>query len=177
MISQSVSKHEASLKSNKQKKNRAGAQSIKLAVSSPDDQNEQFKLATETNLKNVAATATTMSNSIKDIMNNFNGILKLPGLENFSATLESVPAVGVLNGTIQYVGISLASSGQTNESWTLFDNLPASPSGSDTVSLFSYSGNFYAAVGVNVWQKTPKPAGDPSLPTAATDKCKYLLGR
>lgn len=115
-----------------------------------------------------------MSNSISDIMNNFNGILNLPGLENFSATLESVPAVGVLNGTIQYVGISLSSSGQTNESWTLFDNLPATPTSSETISLFSYSGAFYAAIGAHVYQKAPKPAGDPTLPTAATDNCEYL---
>lgn len=133
-----------------------------------DDQNQRFKEDTESNLQNVATTATTMSSSISDIMDNFNQILNMGGIQNFSATLESVPAVGILNGTIQYMSISLGDSG-TQQGWALLDNLPATPAGTDTVSLFSFNGSFFVAVGSNVWQKTPKAAQDPTLYQAATD--------
>lgn len=137
------------------------------APAAPTDPNEAFKTATETNLSTVAATATAMSTSISDIMTNFDTILTQPGLSTFSATLESVPTVGVLNGTVQYMGVALGSTvGQLSDSWTAFDTLPATPSGTETISLFSYNGDFYAAVGQNVWKKPAKSQGDPSLPTA-----------
>ncbi|KAL3291061.1 Alpha-amylase type A isozyme [Colletotrichum asianum] len=111
-----------------------------------------------------------MSGSIQNIMNDFNSILGLAGIEQFSATLESVLIVGILNNTVQYMAVTLDSTTlQTKPAWSLLDTLPASPSGTNTTALFSYNGIFFVAVGPNVWQKTPKPPSDLSLAKAAVD--------
>ncbi|KAK3987510.1 hypothetical protein QBC44DRAFT_360745 [Cladorrhinum sp. PSN332] len=151
---------------------RAAAAFTTLAAANP---NETFKNAVEGDLKTVADTTKKMSDSIANVTQNFNTILGLPGLANFSGTLESVPAVGILNSTIQYVAVTLDASGKATPSWRQFDNLPALPAAGDTTSLFSYRGIFYVAVGKNVWAKTPRAAGDPELFKAAVNNWSQIF--
>ncbi|KAL3291020.1 Alpha-amylase type A isozyme, partial [Colletotrichum asianum] len=73
------------------------------------DPNQSFQDATQNNLKNVAKVADTISGSIQNIMNNFNSILGLASIKQFSATLESIPTVSILNNTVQYIAVTLNS--------------------------------------------------------------------
>ncbi|KAF4777179.1 hypothetical protein HER10_EVM0012150 [Colletotrichum scovillei] len=170
MIRQSLEEHEDA------KKRVPKQDSQALDFAGVQDPNQSFQDATQNNLRNVAQVAGTMSGSIQDIMSNFNSILGLAGIEQFSATLESVPAVGILDNTVQYMAVTLdPATSQTQPAWSLLDTLPASPSGTDTAALFSYNGIFFVAVGPNVWQKTPKPPGDPSLAMAAVDNWSQMF--
>lgn len=154
---------------NKSKKGVASQRSAPLAAAQAQDIFTQFKFNTMGNLKSVAGSAINMSESISQVVDNFDTILKLPGIRNFSATLESVPAIGILNGTVQYVRVSVDGDGNSSSRWDVLDSLPALPGPQETTSLFSFNGVLYVAIGRNVWSKSPKVQGDPSLNKAATD--------
>ncbi|KAK4163808.1 hypothetical protein QBC43DRAFT_318752 [Cladorrhinum sp. PSN259] len=145
------------------------------AVPASSDPNKDFKKATQDNLKTLARTAKNMSGSIANVISNYKAILDLPSLSRFSGTLESVPAVGILDSTIQYVAVTLNADGKTVPTWKKLDTLPARPSTGDTASLFSYRGSFYVAVGRNVWAKTPRPHNDPELFKAAVNDWSQIF--
>ncbi|KAK4222875.1 hypothetical protein QBC38DRAFT_447875 [Podospora fimiseda] len=153
---------------------RTGVRNAVAAVANLDP-NEAFKKAVEGDLKTVADTTKKMSDSIANVTQDFNKILGLPGLANFSGTLESVPAVGILNSTIQYVAVTMDASGKATPNWQQLDKLPALPASGDTTSLFSYRGIFYCAIGKNVWSKTPRAAGDPELFKAAVNNWSQIF--
>jgi len=170
MIEHATQNHEARQKNRKlnaEAKKRAAKRRAEAAE--PLDVNQQFKADTETNLSAVKETVQGMENSISDIITRFDKTLKLSDLSKFSATLESVPLVGILNSTVQYVKTSLDQDGNVDEEWDLFDDMPGTPGSGQTTSLFSYKGSFFVTVGSNIWSKTPKNSGDPTLTQASTN--------
>lgn len=110
-----------------------------------------------------------MSGSIEKVTENFKAILALPGLDSFSGTLESVPAVGIFGSEVRYVGINLdVEKSSAVPTWKTLDKMPALPAAGDSAALFSYKGFFYVAVGQSLWRKTPRPSTDQDLYKAAT---------
>ncbi|QKX58400.1 uncharacterized protein TRUGW13939_05522 [Talaromyces rugulosus] len=170
MIESATQNYEARKKARKfdaETKKRAAKKRAQAA--GPLDTNQQFKTDTETNLSTVKETVKDMENSISQIIPNFDNTLGLSGLSTFSATLESVPLVGILNSTVQYIATSLDQDGNIDEEWALFDDMPGTPASGETTSLFSYKGSFFVTVGGNVWAKNPKNSGDPNLAQASNN--------
>ncbi|KAK6345783.1 hypothetical protein TWF730_010126 [Orbilia blumenaviensis] len=146
---------------------RAAANKVILATT--DDVNTAFKQASETNLSSVATTSAAMSTSISNVTTDFTSILNLSNIEAFSGLLNNVPAVGISNSAVQFVNDTLDSSGNIQQSWSKLDDLPETPAAGDTVSVFSYNGIVYVAIGANLWSKTQLDNSDPQIIKAATD--------
>ncbi|KAE8552467.1 hypothetical protein EYB25_006361 [Talaromyces marneffei] len=170
MIEHSTQNYEASKKARKlDAEAKKGAAKRQAQAAQPLDVNQQFKADTETNLSTVKETVQGMENSISQIIPSFDNTLGLPGLSTFSATLETVPLVGMLNSTVQYVATTIDQGGNIDEEWDLFDDMPGTPGSGQTTSLFSYKGSFFVTVGSSVWAKTPKNSGDPNLAQASNN--------
>ncbi|KAF3069675.1 hypothetical protein GL218_07891 [Daldinia childiae] len=98
-----------------------------------------------------------MAFSIEPIVDNFNEVLNKPYLEDFSATLNTVPVIGLKNKQIVYLDTQLdllAKSG-TKDVWKSFAAFPtdANLSADSNIHFFPYKGDFYLSVGTAVWRK------------------------
>ncbi|KAL3290672.1 Alpha-amylase type A isozyme, partial [Colletotrichum asianum] len=105
MIRQSLKEHQNAKKSVLKQE----SQGLNFTV--VQDPNQSFQDATQNNLKNVAKVADAMSGSIQNIINNFNSILGLTSIKQFSATLESIPTGYDAANVIHEIKPVLTSSG------------------------------------------------------------------
>lgn len=99
----------------------------------------------------------------------------LPGLDKFSATLESVPPVGIVGSEVRYVQQVLGSKNSIINAWRTLDKLPATAKSGETTCLFSYNGILYVSIGKTIYSKSSRNTGDPELRKAATDNWAYIF--
>ncbi|KAK3387370.1 hypothetical protein B0H63DRAFT_392697 [Podospora didyma] len=112
-----------------------------------------------------------MAKAIQPIITSFNDVLTKPYLDKYSATLNTVPVIGLKNNQIMYLATvsSVTSPTGTKEEWTYFSALPdgitADPS-TAAVHFFPYKGDFCLSVGTAVWRKRHRTGDDPTLQQA-----------
>ena len=104
---------------------------------------------------------------------------KKPYLDKFSATLNTVPVVGIKNNQIMYLATQqdTFSPGGTKDVWTYFSALPngANVTSSSNVHFFPYKGDFCLSVGASVWRKRHRTPEDPILQQAVGNWPKLYL--
>ncbi|KAM0228386.1 hypothetical protein ACHAP5_011950 [Fusarium lateritium] len=120
-----------------------------------------------------------MATSIEPIVTSFDDVLSKPYLDKFSATLNTVPVVGLKNQQIMYLATksSPLAKGGTQDVWTFFSALPDGVEvASDTnVHFFPYKGDFCLSVGTSVWRKRHRGADDPILKQAVGNWPKMYI--
>ncbi|PHH62632.1 hypothetical protein CDD81_6866 [Ophiocordyceps australis] len=101
-----------------------------------------------------APTLQQMAKGIKPIVDRFDGILRQPYLDHYSATLDTMPVMGLKNKMIVYLGVKMNSRAadatpSTRDEWTLFGSPPADADVSEEskVHLFPYKGDLCLSVG------------------------------
>ncbi|KAH0172301.1 hypothetical protein KCU67_g1787, partial [Aureobasidium melanogenum] len=134
-------------------------------------------------MANTVPTLKAMAESIGPIVTNFNSVLEKPYLDQFNATLNTVPVVGIKDQTIMYVGTKpnpkpLA---PPVEAWAVFGSLPSgvTVTADDNIHFFPYNADFYMSIGQKVWMKKhregARPGSDPDpLLKKAVDNWPYL---
>ncbi|KAL6228873.1 hypothetical protein BDW75DRAFT_246243 [Aspergillus navahoensis] len=123
-----------------------------------------------------AQTVEDMARAIEPVINRFDDIQKKPHLDTFSATLNTVPVVGIKNSQIMYLATDSDGSKTTVE-WKLFSSLPTGVAlnKSKNVNLFPHHGHFYLAVGNSVWKKEHRDSMDESLKQAVDNWPKMYV--
>ncbi|GFF42761.1 hypothetical protein IFM51744_05253 [Aspergillus udagawae] len=130
-------------------------------------------------LANAVPTLNDMATGVGPIMDNFDKVLKHPYLDQFNATLNTVPVVGLKDQTIMYVGTKLNANplGPPVEEWAVFSKFPqgVTVGPDDKVHFFPYKGDFYMSIGTRVWLKKHRPGAsggvmrDPELAKAVNN--------
>ncbi|KAK4461524.1 hypothetical protein QBC42DRAFT_203416 [Cladorrhinum samala] len=114
-----------------------------------------------------------MAKSIEPIVTSFDDVLRQPFLDKFSASLNTVPVVGIKNNQVMYLATlsSVASKTGTKNAWRYFSALPdgATVDASTNVHLFPYKGNLYISIGRAVWMKKCRDLNDPTVRQQAVD--------
>lgn len=94
-------------------------------------------------------------------------------MEEFSATLNIVPVVGLKNNQVVYINTKLDEISATHlkDEWTFFSSLPAGaqPGAGKKVHFFPFNGHLCMSVGTAVWRKKHRDQKDPALQQAADD--------
>ncbi|TFK63823.1 hypothetical protein BDN72DRAFT_775466 [Pluteus cervinus] len=108
-----------------------------------------------------------MATAIGPIVDKFDSILTAPYLNQYSATLNTVPVVGIKNNQLLYIqttsqGLSVV------DAWSTFSSLPpdVTINPGDVVHIFPYKGDFCLSVGKTVWKKVHLSDRDPGLKNA-----------
>ncbi|THH13227.1 hypothetical protein EW146_g6965 [Bondarzewia mesenterica] len=132
-------------------------------------------------LKSSTQSLEDMAKAIGPIVDNFDSILTKPYLDNFNATLNTVPVVGLKNGQIMYIETkqkTIPTGSGIEEVWSLFSSLPddAKINQGDKVYMFPYMGDFCLAIGKAVWKKAHINEKDPSI-TSAVDNFPNLYSK
>ncbi|KIP03752.1 hypothetical protein PHLGIDRAFT_495821 [Phlebiopsis gigantea 11061_1 CR5-6] len=98
-----------------------------------------------------------MANAIEPIIDRFDEVLRQPYLKNYSATLNTVPVVGLRGREIMYINTtsSVTSPDGLAYEWASFSAIPtnANLASGNAVHFFPYRGDFYLSVGRAVWRK------------------------
>ncbi|KAF7561510.1 hypothetical protein G7046_g2637 [Stylonectria norvegica] len=120
-----------------------------------------------------------MATSIEPIVKNFDEVLSKPYLDQFSATLNTVPVVGVKNNQIMYLATqqdTLSKTG-TKDVWTFFSAFPtdATVTPESNVHFFPYKGDFCVSVGAAIWRRRHRTPDDPILKQAVGNWPKMYL--
>ncbi|KAI1496683.1 hypothetical protein F5X99DRAFT_424351 [Biscogniauxia marginata] len=122
-----------------------------------------------------------MANAIEPIVTSFDDVLTKPYLDNFSATLNTVPVVGLKNNQIMYLATKLdtLSKSSTKDEWTYFGSLPdgVTLDSKNNVHLFPYKGDFCISAGTAVWRRRHRDKEDPILQEAVGNWPKMYLDR
>ncbi|KAG8627290.1 hypothetical protein KVT40_004773 [Elsinoe batatas] len=115
-----------------------------------------------------------MATNIGPIMDNFTSVLQKPYLDQFNASLNTVPVVGLKGQNIMYIGTKLNPNPVLPpvDAWAVFSQLPqgVTVSPTDNVHFFPFNADFYMSIGQKVWFKKHLPApaaGAPPDPNLA----------
>ncbi|TFK60264.1 hypothetical protein BDN72DRAFT_779629, partial [Pluteus cervinus] len=106
-----------------------------------------------------------MATSIGPIITKFDSILTAPYLNQYSATLNTVPVVGVKNNQLLYIQTKNQLIGGLVDTWSTFSSLPpnATVKEGDIVHIFPYKGDFCFSIGKTVWKKVHLSEQDPGI--------------
>ncbi|KAF2224663.1 hypothetical protein BDZ85DRAFT_272766 [Elsinoe ampelina] len=125
-------------------------------------------------MANTVPTLQQMADNIGPIMDNFTSVLQKPYLDQFNASLNTVPVVGLKGQNIMYIGTKLNPNPVLPpvDAWAVFCQLPpgVTVSPTDNVHFFPFNADFYMSIGQKVWFKKHLPApaaGAPPDPNLA----------
>ncbi|KAK0719443.1 hypothetical protein B0H67DRAFT_642798 [Lasiosphaeris hirsuta] len=94
-------------------------------------------------------------------------------LDQFSASLSTVPVIGIKNNQVMYLATlpSVRAKSGVKNAWAYFSALPdgVTVDGSTNVHLFPYKGNLFISVGRAVWKKKCRDLSDPTTRQEAVD--------
>lgn len=88
------------------------------------------------------------------------------GLENYNASLNTAPVVGFKGENVVYIQTKsnrLPTGNVTDDSWAVFDKVPAGFEASKSTHFFPYEGHLYVANGTKLWVRRCRPKGDPDF--------------
>ncbi|GAM91041.1 hypothetical protein ANO11243_090880 [Dothideomycetidae sp. 11243] len=116
-----------------------------------------------------------MAKNVEPIITNFDSVLTKPYLDQFNASLNTVPVVGLKDQTIMYLGTTLNKNplAPPVDAWAVFSQLPSGVTvgPDDNVHFFPFNADFYMSIGQKVWMKAHLPATPAgSQPDAALQK-------
>ncbi|TFK59926.1 hypothetical protein BDN72DRAFT_725646, partial [Pluteus cervinus] len=108
-----------------------------------------------------------MATAIGPIVNKFDSILTAPYLNQYSATLNTVPVVGIKDNQLLYIETQSSLLGVVDV-WSTFSSLPPdiTINPGDVVHIFPYKGDFCLSVGKTVWKKVHLNDQDPAIKNA-----------
>ena len=102
-----------------------------------------------------------------------------PYLDNYNATLNTAPVVGLKGRTIWYIDTKADvsfSRTATKDIWSIFSDIPVQADlNLGTVHLFPYQGDMYLAVGKAVWFKQHRNRDDPQVKQESLRKWPKLF--
>ncbi|KAK0618937.1 hypothetical protein B0T14DRAFT_478794 [Immersiella caudata] len=91
-----------------------------------------------------------------------------PYLKNYSATLNTVPVVGLKGDNVMYTQTKTGGLRGVEDVWSIFGKLPdgVNINSSKGVHFFPYKGDFCMSVGTTVWRKKHRSREDPVIKSA-----------
>ncbi|TFK60537.1 hypothetical protein BDN72DRAFT_904873 [Pluteus cervinus] len=120
------------------------------------------------NLKAGKQSLQDMAIAIEPIVAKFDSISIATYLDQYSATLNTVPVVGVKNNQLLYIQTKNHLTSGLVDEWSTFSSLPPDTTikEGDIVHIFPYKGDFCFAIGKTVWKKVHLSNDDPKIQNA-----------
>ncbi|CAN0367471.1 unnamed protein product [Pylaiella littoralis] len=104
-------------------------------------------------LDGVTQSIDDMLNSASNVVNDFDEVLEKPFLEQFSATLDRVPLIGIQDRKVMY-SRNILIDDNASTVFEEFDGLPDdAPEDISSAKVFPLNGNVYLCIGTSVWRK------------------------
>eukprot|EP00903_Cladosiphon_okamuranus_P014491 g13442.t1 len=125
--------------------------------------------ASAADLEDATQTVEEMLDGAKDVINDFDEVLEFPSLEGVSATLDTVPVIGIQGRKLMYTKHTVVD-GNASSAFAEFDDLPDdAPEDISTAKVFPFNGDLFLSIGTAVWKKDHRGSSSDQLADAVDD--------
>eukprot|EP00903_Cladosiphon_okamuranus_P013295 g12393.t1 len=122
--------------------------------------------ASAADLEGANQTVEEMLDGARDVINDFDEVLEIPSLQGVSATLDTVPVIGIQGRKLMYTKHSVID-GNASSTFEEFDDLPDdAPEDISTAKVFPFNGDLFLSIGTAVWKKDHRASGNDQLADA-----------
>eukprot|EP00903_Cladosiphon_okamuranus_P011392 g10735.t1 len=133
-----------------------------IPVATPVSNNIEIP-ASASDLEGVNQTVEEMFDGAKDVIKDFDKVLEFPSLQGVTATLDTVPVIGIRGRKLMYTKHTVVD-GNASSAFEEFDDLPHdAPEDISTARVFPFNGHLFLFIGTAVWKKEHRFTGSDEL--------------